>query len=29
MNKNFEEKSIYPVIDQEIGEREKRFIIDL
>ncbi|KYK27792.1 hypothetical protein AYK20_02095 [Thermoplasmatales archaeon SG8-52-1] len=27
-HKTFEEKSIYPVIDQEIGEGEKRFIID-
>ena len=27
-HKIFEEKSIYPVIDQEIDEGEKRFIID-
>jgi len=27
-HKTFEEKSIYPVIDQEIDESEKRFIID-
>lgn len=27
-HKTFEEKSIYPVIDQELDEGEKRFIID-
>jgi len=27
-HKTFEEKSIYPVLDQEIDEGEKRFIID-
>lgn len=27
-HKTFEEKSIYPVLDQEINEGEKRFIID-
>lgn len=27
-HKTFEEKSIYPVIDQEIDEHEKRFIIE-
>ncbi len=27
-HKTFEEKNIYPVIDQEIAEGEKRFIID-
>jgi hemerythrin superfamily protein len=27
-HKNFEEKKIYPVIDQEIDEGEKRFIIE-
>lgn len=27
-HKTFEEKNIYPVIDQEIDEGEKRFIID-
>jgi hypothetical protein len=27
-HKTFEEKSIYPVIDQEIDEGEKSFIID-
>ena len=27
-HKTFEEKSIYPVIDQEINEGEKRYIID-
>lgn len=27
-HKNFEEKNVYPVLDQEINEGEKRFIID-
>jgi hemerythrin superfamily protein len=27
-HKNFEEKNIYPVLDQEINEGEKRFIIE-
>ncbi len=27
-HKNFEEKNIYPVLDKEIDECEKRFIID-
>jgi hypothetical protein len=27
-HKTFEEKHVYPILDQEIDEREKRFIID-